>query len=142
MGIVKWNPNQMNRVFDDFFKNATPTTNRPTFRGAVPAVNVKENDDQFELELAAPGLTKDQFKIEFDEGTLTISAKQEENKEDKKEGYTRREFSFKSFTRRFTLPEDANDANISANYENGILHVVIPKKEEAKPQPARQIAVA
>jgi len=142
MGIVKWNPNQVNRVFDDFFKNTAPTANRPAFRGTIPAVNVKENDDQFELELAAPGLSKEDFKIEINDGILAISAEHQAKEEQTTEGYTRKEFSFSSFTRRFTLPEDANDKDIAANYENGVLKVVIPKKEEAKPQPARLIAVA
>lgn len=141
MGIVRWNPNVVNRVFDDFFNANAPTAARPSFRGTLPAVNVKENDDQFELELAAPGLAKDDFKIEINDGILTISAEHKEKEEKKEEGYTRKEFSFRSFTRRFTLPEDTNDKDITANYENGILSIALPKKEEAKPQPARLVAV-
>ncbi len=141
MGIVRWNPNLVNHVFDNFLNTDLPTQkNRPT-RGTLPAVNIKENDDQFELEVAAPGFAKNDFKLEINDGVLTIAAEHEVKEEQKTNGYTRREFSYGAFTRRFTLPEDANDKDITANYDNGILTVVLPKKEEAKPQPARLIEV-
>ena len=86
-------------------------------------------------------MPKDAFKVEVEEGVLTISAEHVTKNEEKQEGYTRREFGFTNFTRRFTLPETADDANISAAYTDGVLAITLPKKEEAKPQPARLIEV-
>lgn len=145
MGIVRWNPNLVNHVFDNFMNGDLPTQKHRQARGTLPAVNIKENDDQFELEVAVPGFAKDAFKIEVNEGVLTVTAEHEKAKETdtkKPNGYTRREFNYGAFSRRFTLPEDANDTEITANYESGILSIVLPKKEEAKPQPARLIEVA
>jgi len=105
-------------------------------------VNVKESIDGFEVEMAAPGLTKNDFKIELDHDVLTISSeKQAENETNNDKQFTRREFSYQSFTRSFTLPNSASSENIGAKYENGVLRVIIPKKEEAKPKPIRQISI-
>jgi len=141
MGIVRWNPNLVNHVFDNFLNTDVPTQKYRSTRGTLPAVNIKENDDQFELEVAAPGFAKNDFKIEINDGVLTIAAEHETKEEQKTNGYTRREFSYGAFTRKFTLPEDANDKDITAKYDNGILNVVLPKKEEAKPQPARLVEI-
>ena len=138
MGLVRFNPNLVNRVFDDFF-NTVPT--RQTFRGTLPAVNVKETEDDFQLELAVPGLKKEDFNVKVEEGVLTISAERKSDETEKTDGYTRREFRYSNFTRRFTLPESADDNAISAAYTDGILAVTLPKKEEAKPQPARLIEI-
>lgn len=139
MGLVRFNPNLVNRVFDDFF-NTVPT--RTTFRGTLPAVNVKETEDDFQLELAVPGLKKEDFNLKVEEGILSISAERKNEETVKKDGYTRREFGYSNFTRRFTLPESAEDSTISATYTDGILIVTLPKKEEAKPQPARLIEIS
>ena len=138
MGLVRFNPNLANRVFDDFFNNIPARTN---FGGTLPAVNVKETEDNYHVELAVPGLKKEDFKVEINEGILTIAAERKTENEEKKEGYTRREFSYTNFTRRFTLPETADENNISASYTDGILAINLPKKEEAKPQPARLIEI-
>ena len=138
MGLVRFNPNLANRVFDEFFNGMPARTNTG---GTLPAVNVKETEDDYSIELAVPGLKKEDFKIEINEGVLTIAAERKAENEEKKEGYTRREFSFTNFTRRFTLPETADENNISASYTDGILAINLPKKEEAKPQPARLIEV-
>jgi len=93
--------------------------------------------------MAAPGFTKNDFKIELNHDLLTISSGKEitnETREDQQ--FTLREFSYQSFSRSFTLPNSADSEKIGAKYENGILRVKIPKKEEAKPRPARQIAIA
>lgn len=109
----------------------------------MPSVNIKDEDEKFVLEMAAPGLSKDDFKMELKEEILSISfKKEEEKKEDVKEKYTRKEFSRCSFRRSFSLPEIADADNISAEYVNGILTVVIPKKEEAKPKEPRMIAIS
>ena len=125
---------------DDFF----PSPNKGTtlWNSSMPAVNVKETEDQFELELAAPGLGKDDFNIQVDQDLLTISSEKEIKKEEKEDGrFTRREFSYSSFKRSFSLPETVASEKIEANYTDGILSVVIPKKEEAKPQPVRKITI-
>lgn len=108
----------------------------------VPAVNIKENEKDFELELAVPGRKKEDFQIEINENVLTISSvsKIEENIE--KDNYTRREFVYSSFKRAFTLPETVDEDNIKANYDNGILKLALPKKVEALPKPKRTIALS
>lgn len=109
----------------------------------VPAVNVKEADDNFEIQLAAPGMEKENFKINVENNILSISAETKSGNEEKDENgkYTKREFSFNSFKRSFSLPESDDDEDIKANYENGILKLSIPKKEEARPKPPRRIAI-
>ena len=106
----------------------------------VPAVNILESADNFEVEVAAPGMEKQDFKIQLDNNTLTISSKKEQSQEKKEENYTRREFSYQSFQRTFLLPRDVvNDEGIVAKYENGVLHLTIPKKEEVKQKGPRLI---
>lgn len=111
----------------------------------VPAVNVKETDDNYELELAVPGMSKKDFKVEFENDVITISSEMKENKEDgnKNGNYHRQEFSYQGFRRSFSLPENTVDGDkIKASYENGVLKVEIPKKEEVKPKPARLIEIS
>ncbi len=110
----------------------------------VPAVNIRESDDGFEIEMAVPGLKKEDFKVDLDHNLLTISAEKKSEKSDTDDGgkYTRKEFSYRSFKRTFTLPDTTNDQGINAKYEDGVLYVSIPKKEEAKPQPPKMIEVA
>ncbi len=136
------------RMIDNIFNDEIIKHNRQgltVWNGSMPAVNVKETDDQFELELAAPGMSKADFNIEIDADVLTISSEKKESKEEKEEKkdgrFTRREFHYKAFKRLFNLPETVDSTNIAANYVDGILSVVIPKKEEAKPQPARKIDI-
>jgi len=108
----------------------------------LPSVNIKDNEEAFKVEVAAPGFEKGDFKIELNRNLLTISSeKKTENETKEGEVFTKREFSYQSFTRSFTLPEIANGEAIKANYENGILTVEIPKREEAKPKPARMIEI-
>lgn len=128
-------------MINDFFNAELAHKKRPAFATTLPAVNVKENEDEFGLELAAPGLKKEDFEIKIDQGVLSISTQKKEEQAAKKEGYTRKEFSYQSFVRRFTLPEDADEQAISASYEQGVLYITLPKKEEAKPQAARLISV-
>tara|TARA_R110000868_G_scaffold280326_3_gene540401 strand:+ start:17133 stop:17558 length:426 start_codon:yes stop_codon:yes gene_type:complete len=112
------------------------------FKQNVPAANVKETESDYVLELAIPGRKKEDFNVEIDNDILTISSevKSEENKED--DGYTRREFTFSSFKRVFSLPETISLDKINATYEDGILKFVLPKKEEALPKPKRLIEIA
>ena len=108
----------------------------------LPKVNIKETPESFEVQMAVPGLKKDNFNISVENEELLISAEIEENKEETNEEYTRREFGYASFRRSFILPETVDGDKIKANYEDGILNVVLPKKEEAKPKPARTIKIS
>jgi HSP20 family protein len=109
----------------------------------IPAVNIKETENEFEVDMAAPGMKKEDFKIELNNNVLTISSeKQTENETKDGKNVTRREFSYQSFSRSFTLPAIVETDQITAKYENGLLRVNIPKKEEAKPKPMKQIQVS
>lgn len=109
---------------------------------SLPAVNVKETNDEFFIEVAAPGMNKNDFKVHFNNNVLTISSEKKNEKDEKTDNYTRREFSYKSFQRAFTISENAvNGEKISAKYNNGILVITLPKREEIKPQPAREIKI-
>lgn len=117
--------------------------NTPSFTN-VPAVNVVEHQDGFRIEVAAPGLKKDDFKLNLNHNNLIISGYQEtKNEEQDKntERYTRREFSYSSFQRTFTLPSSINADQIQAKYVDGVLNIEIPKREEAKVKPPRQIEI-
>lgn len=107
----------------------------------IPSANVIENDNEFKLELAAPGFDKKDFKVEIQEGMLNISAEKEHKSEEKKENYRKKEFSYSSIRRSFALPENVKDENIDAKYENGILKIVLPKKalEGSKPKKAIEV---
>ena len=110
----------------------------------LPAVNVKETDDAFEIEVAAPGMTKKDFKVNLENNVLTISSeRKEEKKEEEKGRFTRREFSYQSFQRSFTIPENMVEGDkISAKYNDGLLCIHLPKREAVKPKPAREIAIS
>ncbi len=108
----------------------------------IPSVNVKEDSDGFQVEMAVPGFKKGDFQIELNNSLLTIkSEKKEENECKSDECYTRREFSYQSFSRSFTLPTSVDGDKIDAQYDNGILKVSLPKREELKPRPTRQIDI-
>lgn len=112
------------------------------FASTNPAVNIIERDTSYTLNVAAPGMKKEDFNIELNNELLTISANQESSKETNEEiNYTRREFSFTSFKRSFNLPDTINTAEIEATYTDGILSVQLPKREEARVQPARLIDI-
>lgn len=144
MTLVKFNPT-FPGVFDDFFnENWFNDLYAKKNGNNLPAVNVKENEKGFQLELAAPGLKKEDFNVEIDENVLTISSeKKVENSEKDKEGnYTRKEFSYQSFKRSFTLPENANEENVEAKYQDGILNVFIPKKVEKEKEVKKLIKIS
>ena len=109
----------------------------------IPAVNIRESADSFQLEMASPGMNKEDFKIEIDGSALTISAEKQNEKEEKDgENYNRKEFSYHSIYRTFHLPREVVNADkIQAKYENGLLQLEIPKREEAKQKPARLINI-
>ena len=108
----------------------------------MPAVNITESKDDFKINVAAPGLSKEDFKIDFHNKILTLSSEKEESNEENNEKFTRREFSYSSFKRSFGLPDMVDSENINATYKDGILMIEIPKREEAKEKPARKITVS
>ena len=150
MSIMKRNngfSTDMPALFNDFFTRDLwnwGLSNNSVTNTTIPAINIREDNDNFYVEVAAPGMTKDDFKVELDGNTLTISSEKENRLEQKEcEKYSRREFSYQSFQRVFELPVHVVDAeHIEAKYENGLLHLVIPKKEEAKQRPPRMIRIS
>ena len=121
-------------LFDEFFRpwNEWFDDNGISRTNKIPAVNVTENGDHYNVSLAVPGLKKEDFKIDIDGNMLTISSEKEENKEEKDEKYTRKEYSYSSFSRSFALPEDVKEEAIEAKYQDGILNLRLPRKEDAK----------
>lgn len=132
-------------VFDDFFKPWNEwfgNGGRWTKELNVPAVNIEETENEFTVSVAAPGLKKNDFNIDVDGNMLTISSEKEETKEEKDARYTRKEYNYSSFSRSFTLPDDVNKEKIEARYEEGVLKLALPKKEESKKvAAAKHIAV-
>lgn len=145
MSLVRFS-NQFPSLFEHFFENDLYDWSNRHFSNTdttLPSVNIKESTDEFEVELAAPGLDKKDFNIELKNDMLTISSeKRVENEMKEGQQFARREFSYQSFSRSFTLPNTVDNDKIRARYENGILRVSIPKKEEAKPKPAKQIDIS
>lgn len=131
MSLIKWNnqPDLFTGFVDHFFEDFGTDFYRST-----PAVNITENDSSYSLAVAAPGLTRDDFQLNIDNNVLTISAEKKADGKEEKDNYKRREFSYASFKRSFTLPKFVNNEGIEAKYEDGVLNVTIPKKEEVKPR--------
>ena len=144
MSIVRFKhiPQRRFRHFNNHFLNSdiSQFIGRENFN-TTPKANIVEGEKEFGIELAAPGLSKEDFKIKVDEDVLTISVKKEVNNEESNEKYTRREFGFTSFERSFTLPETIDQANIAASYESGILNLTLPKLEETL-KPSMEIQVS
>ncbi|MDH5599565.1 MAG: Hsp20/alpha crystallin family protein [Cyclobacteriaceae bacterium] len=117
-------------LYDDFFN-----------KSMVPAVNVKDDGKEYLVEVAAPGMEKDDFNITIENGLLCISAECKDEKEEKEENYTRKEFNYQSFQRSFTLPEDANEEDIHAKYKRGVLKIKLTKKELGAEKHKKMIAI-
>jgi HSP20 family protein len=134
MALVKTNYPLFGNLFDDFFGTELADWRNQNYSATnttLPKVNIKEDENGFIVEMAAPGMKKDDFKINVDNSLLTISSqKQEEQKEGEGEKYARREFAYQAFTRSFTLPDSADADKISASYNDGILTVTIPKRKK------------
>lgn len=109
---------------------------------SMPAVNIKEDEKKFVLDLAVPGIDRNDLKIEIHEDVLTISSENKNEKEETHDGFKRREFSYSSFCRSFYLPENVNKDKIDANYKDGILTVALPKEEEEKAKISRQVKIS
>jgi HSP20 family protein len=146
----KQNGDLIPSLTNDFFGNrffGTDLTDyeRDFFNGGgikVPLANVSETASEFKVDLSAPGLNREDFKVEIEDGALVISAEKEEEKKEEKENYKRQEFSYNSFSRSFQLPENVSEDKINAKYENGMLHISIPKKEVSAPKAKKAIKVA
>ena len=150
MTLVKRNGSLFNplpMLFDDFFSRDLFNWGNSNFSDTnttIPAVNIKETAENYEVEVAAPGMSKKDFKVELDGNRLTISSERSNQKEEREEErYSRKEFSYQAFQRTFNLQKEVVDIDrIQAKYENGLLHLLIPKKEEAKQKPPRQIQIS
>ena len=138
--IKRKQENWIPSIFEDLF-NDSRLANVANFGSTLPAVNIKENSENFTVEVAIPGKTKEDFTIELNEDMLTISSENKaENTETSEDGrYTRKEFNYTSFRRAFHLPETVEQNKIEAKYENGILIVEVPKKEEVKAQAVKRM---
>ena len=125
----------MIRPWGEWFDDRWP------FASHLPTMNVRETDNQYEITLAAPGLEKKDFKIDVNGSTISVSVEKEKAEESKEEGYTRKEYNYNAFSRTFTLPEDVLNDKIDANYVNGELKLMLPKKEGAKKTIHQRISV-
>lgn len=149
MNLIKRNGNLMpglqSLFFDDIFGRDLFNWENNNFSKTsttLPSVNIKETEENYEVEVAAPGLDKNDFKITLDGNLLIISSVKEHEQNTQEENFTRREFSYQSFQRSFELPKNVVDEeNISARYQNGLLLLSIPKKEEAKQKPPKMIDI-
>jgi HSP20 family protein len=132
-------------LFNDFINqdwNDWSLGNYSMTNTTLPSVNIIETTEKFEVEMAAPGMEKEDFKLETKQNVLTISSEKKDERTNSEEGrFTKREFSYQSFCRSFSLPATVDSDKIKAKYENGILKILIPKKEEAKPKPVRMIDI-
>ena len=145
MALVKFNEGRegnltrssFSDIFENFF-NDSFISDRMISR--VPAVNIAESEGHYHIELAAPGLKKEDFKLDLDRNVLTISAEKTTEQENNDKQYNKREYSYTSFVRSFTLPDSVDDANIDASYTDGVLKIDVAKKEEAK-SVHRQISI-
>jgi len=129
---------------DEILTRDLPSVFSANFNAGIslPKVNIRETADAFMVEMAVPGLKKSDFHIELDNQVVSISTEAKEEQERQEENYTRREFGYSSFKRSFTLPESVDEEKINATYNEGILNIHLPKKEEAKQRPARSIKIS
>jgi HSP20 family protein len=142
MTIVRWEPfrelgtlqNEMNRLFNTVFDAPSPGNGGSTLRRWMPAMDLVETADHFVLRADLPGMSQDDVKIEFEDGTLIVSGERKAEHEAKNEGYYRVERAFGSFSRSLTLPQGIDPEAVTANFENGVLEIRVPKPEERKPR--------
>lgn len=141
MTLVKFNQRpserRINSFFEDFFNQSVSQLMNNEFapNGNGAPVNIRENEKAYTIEVVAPGMDKGDFKVNVDSNVLTISAEKKTENKEENERLVRREYSYKSFARSFTLDDTVQSDNIQARYENGVLHIEVPKKEEVKIQP-------
>jgi HSP20 family protein len=134
-------PTAFNTIMDRFFRDSLSDFWGHNFTETMPAVNITEKPESLLIEMAAPGLKKEDFKIEMDGNMMTISAEKKEELKEEKKNIWKREYNYTSFSRSFTLPENVADDNVSASYADGVLKLEIPKKEPDSKTTSRTIAV-
>ncbi|QSE98189.1 Hsp20/alpha crystallin family protein [Fulvivirga lutea] len=142
MTLIRRSNDLFPTFFDDFFGRDWFMSNDQNTTNTMPAVNIAENADNYLVEMVAPGMNKKDFKIELDNQLLTISYEKEDSNENKDVNYSKREFYYQSFKRSFTLPQTVESDKIKAKYDNGLLMIQIPKKEEAKQKASRLISIS
>lgn len=154
MSLIKWRKNDgtvpslpsLTGWVDNFFGDNDEMfnfwNNRWNREMTIPAVNVEETEKAFNLEVAAPGMKKEDFKVEIEKSMLRISAEAKVEKEDKKDDYTRKEFNYQSFSRSFWLPENVLADEIKANYKDGVLKITLPKTEVEDVESPKMIEIA
>jgi HSP20 family protein len=143
--LVKYNslaPKGMSQYFDEFFNRNLTDFFGSDFSMQSPSINIVESDNDFRVEVAAPGLEKENFEINVEKGMLNISAKRVVNEEAKEDKYVRREFNYTSFNRSFQLPESVDSEKIEASYKSGVLALTLPKMETAKAKPVKVIEIS
>jgi len=131
-------------LIESFFESDFPLMGNQLSKfigSTIPSANIKETNENFQIELAVPGIKKEDIKIDLDQDVLTISSEQKEEKTEERDNYTRREFNYSSFSRSFYLPEIADTDKISAEYKDGVLNILIPKKESAIKKPQKRIEI-
>jgi HSP20 family protein len=133
--------NRQPNLLNHFFANDLQKMFGSDTQTQIPDVNIVENESSFSIELAAPGLTKEDFKIDLQKDLLTISAEKKEETETKKPNYLKREFNYLGFKRRFQVPENVEVSTITAAYEQGVLKINIPKKEKGNEPDSRTITI-
>jgi HSP20 family protein len=144
MTLLKTKENNIPSVFSDFFNSDfwnEDFFNAPVTRW-IPATNIRETKDAFNVEIAVPGMTKEDFKVELQNDMLHIEARHDDEKKEDNERYMRREFRTTSFSRAFRLPQIVRTESVDAKYDNGILKIVLPKKEEAKQLGAKEVKIS
>ncbi len=145
MTLVKWRNGKVpafNYLVDEFFNRNSYHPITSEYQNSTPAVNIQETNTDFLVEVAAPGFQKSDFTVEVDNNKLIISSNRENANDESGIHFTKREFSYGSFQRTFTLPESVKGDKITGKYEDGILKLKLPKREEALIKPAREIKIS
>lgn len=146
MTLIRTSDKLYPAFFNNLFSRELMDWNNAGFSAmdaTLPAVNIREDAERIQIEVAAPGMKKEDFKVHLDQNRLTVSAEKEEEKNESGDRYSRKEFCYSSFSRQFNIPvETINGEQIQASYKDGILSLSLPKREELKPKPAREIEVA
>jgi len=154
MSLVKFRRRPFgNLITSDFFDNGdffnnqlwnSPLLSNELWNNQLnePALNIKETDDAFEVELAAPGYSKKDFEVTIDDGCLNISAESSHSEEEKEDNYTRKEFSYSSFNKKLQLPDSVKEEDVKAKYKDGVLRFKLIKKEEVKAHKSKKIEIA
>jgi HSP20 family protein len=145
MTLIRTSDRLYPSFFNNLFSRELMDWNNAGFSAmdtTLPAVNILEDENRIQIDVAAPGMKKEDFKVNFDQNRLTVSAEKEEEKNATNDRYARKEFCYSSFSRQFNVPVETIDGDqIQATYKDGILSLVLPKREELKPKPARAIEI-